>query len=95
VWTGDNASNWDHLRDSVQMLLKLSTQVKDESIPGMEMMVDVPYLQMWWGDLGLQIISFAVPLSILLAIPFMLAIGVAMERGLIRHFYHQLSQRKS
>ena len=27
---------------SVQMLLKLSTQVKDESIPGLEMMVDVP-----------------------------------------------------
>jgi alpha-glucosidase len=23
VWTGDNASNWDHLRDSVQMLLNL------------------------------------------------------------------------
>jgi branched-subunit amino acid ABC-type transport system permease component len=28
-----------------------------------------------------------VPVSILLAIPVMLAIGVAMERGLIRHFY--------
>ena len=74
---------------SVQMLLKLSTQVKDESIPGLEMMVDVPYLQVWFGDLGLQIISFAVPLSILLAIPLMLAIGVLMERGLIRHFYHR------
>lgn len=23
VWTGDNSSNWDHLRDSVQMLLNL------------------------------------------------------------------------
>ena len=74
---------------SVQMLLKLSTQVKDESIPGLEMMVDVPYLQVWWGDLGLEIISFAVPLSILLAIPLMLALGVLMERGLIRHFYHR------
>ena len=74
---------------SVQMLLKLSTQVKDESIPGLEMMVDVPYLQVWWGDLGLQIISFAVPLSIVLAIPLMLALGVLMERGLIRHFYHR------
>ncbi len=74
---------------TVQMLLKLSTQVKDESIPGLEMMVDMPYLQLWLGDLGLQIISFAVPLSILLAIPLMLALGVLMERGLIRHFYHR------
>jgi branched-subunit amino acid ABC-type transport system permease component len=74
---------------SVQMLLKLSTQVKDESIPGLEMMVDVPYLQVWLGDLGLQIISFALRLSILLTIPLMLALGVLMERGLIRHFYHR------
>ena len=37
---------------TVQMLLKLSTQVKDESIPGMEMMVDVPYLQVWWETWG-------------------------------------------
>jgi branched-subunit amino acid ABC-type transport system permease component len=74
---------------SVQMLLKLSTQVKDESIPGLEMMVDVPYLQVWLGDLELQIISFAVPLSILLTVPLMLALGVLMERGLIRHFYNR------
>ena len=43
----------------------------------------------WLGDLGLQIISFAVPLSILLTVPLMLALGVLMERGLIRHFYNR------
>jgi branched-chain amino acid transport system permease protein len=46
----------------LQMLLKLSTPVKDESIPGLEMTVDVPYLQVWFGDTGLEIISYAVPL---------------------------------
>ena len=33
------------------------------------------------------LIDYSVPLSILLAIPVMLLIGIAMERGLIRHFY--------
>ena len=39
------------------------------------------------GDFGAKIVDLAVPLSILLAIPVMLLIGLAMERGLIRHFY--------
>ena len=73
----------------VQKLLNLSTQVKDESIPHLEMMVDVPYLQVWFGDTGAQIISFAVPISVIVAIPLMLLVGVVMERGLIRHFYHR------
>ena len=33
------------------------------------------------------LIDYSVPLSILLAIPVMLLIGLAMERGLIQHFY--------
>ena len=32
-------------------------------------------------------IDYSVPLSIVLAIPVMLVIGIAMERGLIKHFY--------
>ena len=46
-----------------------------------------PYLQIWFGDFGMKLIDYSVPLSILLAIPVMLLIGVVLERGLIRHFY--------
>lgn len=48
----------------------------------------VPYVNLWFGkDIGQHIISYSVPLSILLVIPVMLLVGVAVERGLIRHFY--------
>jgi len=48
----------------------------------------VPYLHDWFGEAtGAAIIDWAVPLSILFAIPVMMLIGVAMERGLIKHFY--------
>jgi branched-chain amino acid transport system permease protein len=49
---------------------------------------DVPYIFDWFGEsTGAAIIDWAVPLSILFAIPIMIAIGVIMERGLIKHFY--------
>ncbi len=47
----------------------------------------VPFLKHIWGDFGDAIINWSVPLSILLAIPVMLVIGLIMERGLIRFFY--------
>jgi branched-subunit amino acid ABC-type transport system permease component len=72
---------------SIQQLLTLSTKVKDESITFFDAYKEVPYLEMWWGDTGAAIIDFAVPISIVAAIPIMLLIGLAMERGLIRHFY--------
>ena len=43
--------------------------------------------QTWFGDFGAVMIDYSVPLSIVLAIPVMLVIGIAMERGLIKHFY--------
>ena len=46
-----------------------------------------PTCEIWLGDVGRRIIDYSVPLSILLAIPVMLLIGLAMERGLIRFFY--------
>jgi len=46
-----------------------------------------PYLEIWFGDFGAGIVDFAVPLSIIFAIPVMILIGIAMERGLIKHFY--------
>ncbi|MEO1550757.1 MAG: branched-chain amino acid ABC transporter permease [Pseudomonadota bacterium] len=47
-----------------------------------------PYVEHWFGEAtGQAIVDWSVPLSILFAIPIMIAIGVAMERGLIKHFY--------
>ena len=72
---------------SVQALLTISKKVRDESITFFEAYKEIPYLEIWWGDTGTMIIDYAVPISILIAIPVMLLIGLAMERGLIRHFY--------
>lgn len=72
---------------SMQKMLSLSTKVKDESITFFEAYKEVPYLETWLGETGSTIISYSVPISILLAIPFMLMVGLVMERGLIRHFY--------
>jgi len=49
--------------------------------------VKVPYVEVWFGDFGRFMVEYSVPLSIILAIPVMLLIGLAMERGLIRYFY--------
>ncbi|MCK9381756.1 MAG: branched-chain amino acid ABC transporter permease [Sulfuritalea sp.] len=70
-------------------LLTISKSVQDTSITLFDVHKDVPYLQIWWGDIGARIIDYAVPLSVLLAIPMMLLVGVALERGLIRHFYRR------
>lgn len=68
-------------------LLTLSTKVKDESVTFFEAFKEEPYLKLWLGDFGQTLIDYSVPLSILLAIPVMLLIGLAMERGLIQFFY--------
>ena len=72
---------------SIQQILTISKRVKDESITFFDAYKDTPYLEIWWGDTGTMIIDYAVPISILFAIPIMLLIGVAIERGLIKHFY--------
>ena len=46
-----------------------------------------PYIEAWLPEWGPWLIEWSVPVSIVMAIPVMLLIGVAMERGLIRHFY--------
>lgn len=45
------------------------------------------YIETWFGEFGRTILDYSVPVSILVAIPIMLLIGIAMERGLIRFFY--------
>ncbi len=72
---------------SVQQVLTISERVKDESITFFEAYKEVPYLEQWFGDTGTMIIDYSVPISILVSIPVMLLIGIAIERGLIKHFY--------
>jgi len=45
------------------------------------------YVEAWFGDFGALLLNYSVPVSILIAIPIMLVIGISMERGLIRFFY--------
>lgn len=48
----------------------------------------IPYLKGIFGDeLGGFLLDYSVPLSVLLAVVVMGIVGVAMERGLIKHFY--------
>jgi branched-chain amino acid transport system permease protein len=72
---------------SFQQILTISKKVKDPTITFFDAYKEQPYLEIWWGDTGTAIIDYAVPLSIIAAIPVMLLIGVVMERGLIKHFY--------
>ncbi|SDG01815.1 branched-chain amino acid ABC transporter permease [Thalassobaculum litoreum] len=74
---------------TIQKLLTLSKKVKDESITFFDAYKEIPYLETWFGDTGLVIIDYAVPISLLAAIPIMLIIGLIMERGLIRFFYNR------
>ncbi|PON18465.1 branched-chain amino acid ABC transporter permease [Candidatus Entotheonella serta] len=71
----------------VQKILTLSVKVKDKSITFFDAYKEVPYLEQWFGETGKIIIDWAVPISILIAIPIMALIGLMMERGLIKHFY--------
>ena len=72
---------------SMQKILTFSKRVKDESVTFFEAFKEEPYLTIWFGDTGQVIIDYVVPISLLAAIPVMLLIGIAIERGLIRFFY--------
>ncbi len=74
---------------TMHKLLTISKQVKDESVTFFDSYKEIPYLELWLGDTGARIIDYAVPIAILLAIPVMLVLGIALERGLIRHFYRR------
>ncbi|MDB5586178.1 MAG: transporter permease [Devosia sp.] len=54
---------------------------------GAPLEIKTPLAQTWFGEFGAVMIEYSVPLSIVLAIPVMLIIGIAMERGIIKHFY--------
>ena len=76
---------------TLNRILTLSHEVIDETrtdFLGNPLRVEVRYVEEWFGEaVGGAIIDWSVPLAILLAIPVMALIGLAMERGLIKHFY--------
>ncbi|WP_118134017.1 branched-chain amino acid ABC transporter permease [Oceanicella sp. SM1341] len=49
--------------------------------------IRTPYITDWFGDFGTVLLEYSVLVSILLAVPLMMIVGVVMERGLIKHFY--------
>ena len=57
---------------------------------GTPMEIRTTYIEEMFGNFGSVMIDYSVPLSILVAIPVMLLLGVAMERGLIRYFYKRV-----
>ncbi len=54
---------------------------------GTALEIRTPYAEAYLGEWGKFLIDYSVPISILIAIPVMLLIGIIMERGLIRFFY--------
>ena len=76
---------------TLSRLLNLSHVIIDETktdFLGKPLKVEVPYIYDIFGETaGNVILDWSVPLSILVAIPIMMLIGVVMERGLIKHFY--------
>eukprot|EP00873_Tetraselmis_striata_P005122 jgi/Tetstr1/425386/TSEL_015833.t1 len=72
-------------------ILRLSSESIDPSrtdFLGNPLKVKTPYVESWFGpEIGGAMIEWSVPLAILFAIPIMAAVGVAIERGLIKFFY--------
>lgn len=56
---------------------------------GAPLQVRTPLVQNWFGDFGTILVDYSVPISLLLAVPVMLVIGIAMERGIIKYFYRR------
>lgn len=77
---------------TVNMVLHLEKVTIDpnQTTPwGSPLEVREPLVQAWLGDFGGVLVQYSVPFSVLIAIPIMLIVGIAMERGLIRFFYRR------
>ncbi|WP_422372134.1 branched-chain amino acid ABC transporter permease [Hoeflea sp.] len=72
-------------------LISLSSVTEDptrKDFLGNPLKIETPYVESWFGpDVGAVLVNWSVPLSILFAIPVMILVGLAMERGLIKYFY--------
>ncbi|HIP23134.1 MAG TPA: branched-chain amino acid ABC transporter permease [Rhodobacteraceae bacterium] len=51
--------------------------------------IKTPYVTEWFGDFGFWMIEWSVLVSVIVAIPIMVLIGIILERGLIKHFYNR------
>lgn len=48
------------------------------------------YVEHWFGEAtGKMVADWSVPISLAIAVPLMVLVGVIMERGLIKHFYNR------
>ena len=76
---------------TLSRLLSLGNVTEDPTrtdFLGNPLKVETPYVVEWFGpDIGAAMVDWSVPLGIFFAIPVMALIGIAMERGLIKHFY--------
>ncbi|WP_029059209.1 branched-chain amino acid ABC transporter permease [Stappia stellulata] len=76
---------------TLNAILRLSTETIDPSrtdFLGNPLKVKTPYVENWFGpEIGGAMIEWSVPLAIVFAIPVMVAVGIATERGLIKYFY--------
>lgn len=76
---------------TLQKILNISSVVLDPTktdFLGNPAKVKTPYVETWFGpEMGAALIDWSVPLAIVFSIPIMIAVGFAMERGLIKHFY--------
>ena len=76
--------------NKVLLLAKETIDPTQTDFLGNPLKVKTPYVIEWFGEAaGMAILNWTVPLAILVAIPFMMFVGWAMERGLIKHFYHR------
>ena len=72
----------------VLSISKVSIDPEKLDFLGQPLKVKTPYVIEWFGEAtGATIIDWSVPMAIFLAIPVMVLVGFALERGLIRHFY--------
>ncbi|MGB7304084.1 MAG: branched-chain amino acid ABC transporter permease [Burkholderiaceae bacterium] len=76
---------------TLQRILNLSVVTQHATktdFLGNPLKIKTPFVEQWFGEVaGQTIIDWSVPLAILFAIPIMLLLGFAIERGLIKHFY--------
>lgn len=73
-----------------RQMLTLETVTIDEtqlSPWGTPLEIREPLVQTWFGDFGAVLVNYSVPASLILTIPVMLIVGIALERGIIKHFY--------
>ena len=74
----------------LNQIFSLSVETTDPTrtdFLGNPLKVQTPYVETWFGDFGSSLIEYSVLWSILFAIPIMVIVGIAMERGLIKYFY--------